>query len=1156
MNRKRQLRSLICISLALILACTPFFNADAVEGAPQSDPADIVQEQPAEADQQATDEKENAAEEDAAVEPEEESIEGESADGDSKKVESTKGESKKTESTEAESTKEDIDAEESGEEPSGESRTEYRCSTDGVEITAVLSDADIIPDDAKLSAARITDRTSGYNYDAYMEALNAGQETVYSENNTLLYDIAFIKDGKEIQPDGGTVTVTFDFKDHQLVQDLGAKKASDLNVTHLPLKDKVKDQYDTTADAKKISAADIKVEEVTKAGNDLAVSVKDEKVKFETSDFSVFAYTVDFEYGQYKFSIPGESSIKLSEIFEQLHIDKEVKDVEDVTFSDTSLVEVKKKFFGSDWTLTSKKAFSTEETLTVEMTDGEIVTIRVTDSQEALDVSISLYDYNDAAQIGFPSDFGEEDHVYVFAWVGTSSVISDAPDNTPWAAYQIDDIKGYTGETNTYKVSFGSFDRQQWGGQSVSYSSLTQEQKENLRIRVVHSSKPLDQLKLGHLKQMATGSQQQKDEYDELWNGGFEGYSISGAHNGGLNADAGTYEVGFKQGNKHELDVVLTFDPASDKGPIASGKSYILLEATSAEGNNKYYYVVEATTDGSEAVVYLPVRGNWSSGQKFSSHWTGLTAKVIAPKPGKTIQTGGVRPNESDYKEGYLIGDYKFIYEGHVDHDVDNTNHIDREEFKFKLSSATYDDAKTPDDVLGDAAEFGIVADTYKQTGHSETNYAVKNLDHNANTDVCGSGSGSMPFYVSNITGQSLDIHKTACPIDLYLPADQDSKLAQPHINDLKNATFDETAPEAIRGQPMLTEYNLSHSEIESYVDSMIAYGKTQSTAMAAKTTVAPVLSGNNKTVDTTQFPDGKTIYVDCSNCSSVIATSGWIINKLPNQSIVFNIPGENVNIGEFHVYVYDESGILVDESGSTTDARDGIDGNQLSEKNRTVDRVVFNHIFFNAYEAKTLALNNTSGLFLAPEAETVTQKNGAGWILAKGTVDSDSEWHFYRHQRNYKAKGDFSLAGKKKIVDENNQKKDYTDFRSMTFTFELYECDENGDIAEGANPVECVTADNNGDFAFSKLKYNQTKVPEGESRTFYYKIVERQHDPENGVTYNAAPVYVKVVATDAAGSETITFEISKGANTEDWTSVSNTGTDTDKVYEIKARSR
>ncbi len=1149
MSKKKHLKSVVCLSLALILACTPFFSTHAVTKAPEKEPAATAQEQQvdqAEPEKQDTEKGTKAEAADPTKETKAEQTEETKADADkeTKAKKETKAAADKDDKVKKETKDSDTDKKDSKK----QTKSEYTFESGALVVKAKLSDPDIIPDDAKLKATRITDKVAGYNYDAYMEALNKGEDASYTKDNTLLYDVAFIKDGKEIQPDGGTVTVTFDFKDDQLAEALGVKKASDLNVIHLPLKDKIRDKYDTTKAAKSIKAKDIEKEAVE--DKDLKVNVKNETVELKTKDFSAFAFTVDFEYNGYSFSMPGKGSIELSKVFEQLHIDKEVENVEKVTFSDESLVEVKKELIGSDWTLKSKKAFSTEETLTVEMTDGEIVTISVTDSQDALEVSIGLYDYNDAVQINFPTDFGEEDHVYVFAWVGPSSVIYDAPDNTPWAAYQIDNIKGHAG---TYNVSFDSFDTQQWGGQNVSYSSLTQEQKEKLKIRVVHSSKPLDQLKLGHLKQMATGSQQQKDEYDELWNGGFEGYSISGAHNSGLNAEAGTYEVGFKQGNKHELDVVLTFDPASDKGPIASGKSYILLEATSSDGNNKYYYVVEATTDGTEDVVYLPITGNWSSGQKFSSHWTGLTAKVIAPKPGKTIQTGGVKPENTDYKEGYLIGDYKYTYEGHVDHENDDVNHIDREEFKFKLSSATYEDAKTPDDVLGDAVDFGIVADTYKQAGHSETNYAVKNLNHNANTDVCGSGTGWMPFYVSNITGNSLDIEKTACPIDLYLPEDQDSKLAQAHINYLKTHTFDETAPAAIQGLPMLTEYHLSHSEIESYVDSMIAYGKTQSAAMAAKTTFAPVLSGNNKTVDTTQFPDGKTIYVDCSNCSGVIATDGWIINKLPNQSIVFNIPGENVRITEFHVNVYDESGTLVDESGSTTDAKDGIDGNPLSEKNRTVDRVVFNHIFFNAYEAETLALNNASGLFLAPNADTVTQKNGAGWILAEGTVDSDSEWHFYRHNRKYKAKGDFSLAGEKKIVDENGNNKKYTEFRSMTFTFELYECDQSGNITpQGAKPIESVTADKDtGEFAFSKLKYDQNLVEEGKTETFYYKIIERQHDPENGVNYDAAPVLIKVVATDEAGSETITFEISKRSTTDNWEVIENTGTDTDKVYEI-----
>ena len=92
-------------------------------------------------------------------------------------------------------------------------------------------------------------------------------------------------------------------------------------------------------------------------------------------------------------------------------------------------------------------------------------------------------------------------------------------------------------------------------------------------------------------------------------------------------------------------------------------------------------------------------------------------------------------------------------------------------------------------------------------------------------------------------------------------------------------------------------------------------------------------------------FPDGTTIYVDCSDCADVIGTSGWIINKLSGQSIVFNIPGEDVTVSEFYVNVFDKNGNkIVDNLKSTTDAKDGIDGN-YSQHNRDVDEYIFDHI-------------------------------------------------------------------------------------------------------------------------------------------------------------------------------------------------------------------
>ena len=203
-----------------------------------------------------------------------------------------------------------------------------------------------IPDDADLKASLITKNSKEYNYDAYMKALNDGKDKeAYTEDNTLLYDLAFMKDGKELEPTEGTVSVTFDFKNDQLSEDLGAKKASDVNVIHLPLKDSVRDKFDSTKAAKSIDEDDINKEEIR--DKDLDVSLSKETVKFETKDFSVFAYTVDFTHDEYTYSIAGEDSIMLSDLFKELKIDEDLDNVKDVDFSDPKLIKVTEK--DSDW---------------------------------------------------------------------------------------------------------------------------------------------------------------------------------------------------------------------------------------------------------------------------------------------------------------------------------------------------------------------------------------------------------------------------------------------------------------------------------------------------------------------------------------------------------------------------------------------------------------------------------------------------------------------------------------------------------------------------------------------------------------------------------------------------------------------------------------
>ena len=152
-----------------------------------------------------------------------------------------------------------------------------------IRVTAVLSGEDAIPDDAEFIVSPVDRTSSDYDYDAYLEALNDGSDFGYDENNTLLFDVAFIKDGIEFQPASGSVSVTFEFLDNQLSELIGEKTVADVNVVHLSLSDEIRDDYDTTADANDIDAGNIDVEKLTAEENNLQVDVADETVTFETN---------------------------------------------------------------------------------------------------------------------------------------------------------------------------------------------------------------------------------------------------------------------------------------------------------------------------------------------------------------------------------------------------------------------------------------------------------------------------------------------------------------------------------------------------------------------------------------------------------------------------------------------------------------------------------------------------------------------------------------------------------------------------------------------------------------------------------------------------------------------------------------------------------
>lgn len=179
-------------------------------------------------------------------------------------------------------------------------QTEYRYEDTKVSIVAKLQKPGAIPEEAELVVTQITSDTTSYNYSAYMGALNdnaeaiandAGQEvaTTYDDSNTLMYDIAFMYEGEEIQPAEGAVSISLEFKNNQLSNDLSVYSEEDVTVVHMPIKEEVKEQSEisSTSEATNITAGDIEVKTLSDATTELNGV---EKVEFSEDNFSVFVF--------------------------------------------------------------------------------------------------------------------------------------------------------------------------------------------------------------------------------------------------------------------------------------------------------------------------------------------------------------------------------------------------------------------------------------------------------------------------------------------------------------------------------------------------------------------------------------------------------------------------------------------------------------------------------------------------------------------------------------------------------------------------------------------------------------------------------------------------------------------------------------------------
>ncbi len=216
--------------------------------------------------------------------------------------------------------------EEIEENPANE-ETDFTAYADGLTVRAHLDDPSVLPKGVEFIVTPVTPETDGYNYEAYLGALNenaseivestgdpnlletaANQEEssedlpLYTRDNTLLYDIAFMADrraedgsispegGKvEIEPEAGTVRFSFEFEEALLKESIDAENADAITLVHLPLTEEVRTQVDATSEAQNIGTSDVQIETITDGSINIGNGA--DTVEFSLGSLSVVSLT-------------------------------------------------------------------------------------------------------------------------------------------------------------------------------------------------------------------------------------------------------------------------------------------------------------------------------------------------------------------------------------------------------------------------------------------------------------------------------------------------------------------------------------------------------------------------------------------------------------------------------------------------------------------------------------------------------------------------------------------------------------------------------------------------------------------------------------------------------------------------------------------------
>ena len=463
---------------------------------------------------------------------------------------------------------------------------------------------------------------------------------------------------------------------------------------------------------------------------------------------------------------------------------------------------------------------------------------------------------------------------------------------------------------------------------------------------------------------------------------------------------------------------------------------YVVVEAKHTNNSHTYFYkqLVYEDTNGTNQIELIVQ-------DKDNHHWRKTTSSEEDPhehyhgnEPSTTIRLfkASAECNLDNLLRGencseLKTGDYVKAQKVNIKGQVKEGDEVTTKFYEvINLEAASTPDNYTYTDILGSAESFGITADRFALKGHMQTNLAVNYFrdtkdGQNFECDLSEPTAGdhfiayfatlSDPTDISDYPDGTITIGNTKKPGVMHVDLDNINRVNFTGGGGQWFGTLGETSMPA--------------ADIKNnVVDPAIAQMQAMSNLLASKpANITPYRSGDKYVIDTREYPDGATIYVDAD--ALIDATSRKCdveFFKKENQTIVLNVTkSKNIFIDSYNVHYLEEGSTELKTINSATS-----DGEIIDEQ--VMRKIVWNlNSCYNTadeFKANTdpcVEMKNTAGIFLIPNATTVTHMTGttSGWIVTAGYFENTSgEWHFpYHLMKDFKAPKNTTINVSKRAI-------------------------------------------------------------------------------------------------------------------------------------------